>query len=328
LAGEPVPCEMSMRPPHLIQKLVLSIVVVSFLASACSSGGSGTSSGPKQCAGGPGTTCIAALSAGAVQLSLIQAQSDVPTGSSFFTFGLTTQQGQLLSGGQPQVWIATDDTAMPMGPFTANFYEFTPDPTDKSPRSPLTGFYGVPIEMSSAGSWLFAAVADINGTREVGTQTVKVTSGPVPAAVGSKAVSVATPVATTPAKLKEIDTRVPPSPLHYISLDKALTNGKPTVVTFATPLLCESMLCGPVVDEVLLVFQKYGAQAANFIHVEEFPPGPDLKPDTSTLPSYWQKWGFVTEPWTIVIDKNGIIRARFEGPVTASIIEATLKRLL
>jgi hypothetical protein len=88
------------------------------------------------------------------------------------------------------------------------------------------------------------------------------------------------------------------------------------------------MLCGPAVDEALLVFDKYGAAKVNVIHVEEFPPGPDHQPDTSKLPTSWVKWGFTTEPWTIVIDRDGIIRARFEGPVTAGLIELALKPLV
>jgi hypothetical protein len=227
------------------------------------------------------------------------------------------------------VYVAKSRQASPQGPFTAGFYGFTPNAEDKSPRSPLTGFYAAQIDIPSNGQWIIAAVATISSKRNVATQLVDVVDpGSVPAAIGSKAISVATPVAKTPDKLKEICTRNPPDPMHSISLDKALTNGKPTVVTFATPLLCESMLCGPVVDEQLLVFQKYGPGKANFIHVEEYPPGPDLEPDTSTLPPYWEKWGFRTEPWTIVIDGEGIIRARFEGPVTAALIERALKPLL
>ena len=39
-------------------------------------------------------------------------------------------------------------------------------------------------------------------------------------------------------------------------------------------------------------------------------------------------WGFETEPWTIVIDRKGVIRGRFVGPVTAPQIEAFLQPLL
>jgi hypothetical protein len=260
---------------------------------------------------------------------MIAAQEQLISGKSMFTFGLTTDQGGLLTGGSPQVFIAKNRQSPPQGPFVAGFYQFTPNPDDKSPRSPITGFYAAQVDVPAKGQWIFAAVATIGSKKNVATQLVDaVDPASVPAAVGSKAISVATPVATTLAKLKEICTRDPPDPMHAISLDKALKNGKPTVVTFATPLLCQSMLCGPVVDEQLLVFQKYGPRKANFIHIEEFPPGPDHKSDTGTLPPYWQKWGFTTEPWTIVIDKDGTIRARFEGPVTAALIEQALKPLL
>jgi hypothetical protein len=308
----------------------MGMVALSILTSACSSGADGGSgSSTPTCAPDAQGTCIGALAEGAVHLSMIAAQSQLTTGPSLFTFGLTTDQGGLLTGGSPELWIAKDQSAKPTGPITSAFYQFTPDPHDKSPRSPLTGFYAAPVDMPSIGTWTFSAVADIQGARHVAVQNVTIASpGSVPAPVGTEAVKVATPVATTSAKLKQICTRNPPDPMHYISLDRALSNGKPTVVTFATPLLCESMLCGPVVDEQLLVFEKYGARRANFIHVEEFPPGPDLQPNPNVLPPYWLKWGFTTEPWTIVIDRKGIIRARFEGPVTAEIIEQALRPLL
>jgi hypothetical protein len=159
-----------------------------------------------------------------------------------------------------------------------------------------------------------------------------VVNGPVVAALGSKAVSVASPVATTTHGLKEICTRTPPDQMHYISLDEALRNGKPTVVSFATPLLCESQMCGPVVDEQILVFEKYGKQRANFIHVEEFLPGPDLKPPPATtdnLSPAFKAWGFTNEPWVIVIDAKGVIRGRLgPGSAAAGQIEAALQPLL
>jgi hypothetical protein len=315
-----------MDRPSNAPRFLFALVAFSLLAASC--GGSG--SPPRQaCDPAAQRTCIDSLAAGATHLSMLAAQSRIPSGRSLFTFGLTTDQGGLLTGGSPEVWIAGSARSRPVGPFKASYYQFTPDPDDHSPRSPLTGFYAAEVEVPSAGKWVFAAIANINGSRFVATNPVGIASpDAVPAAVGSKAISVATPVATTLAKLKEICTRQPPDHMHYISLEKALANGKPTVVTFATPLLCESMLCGPVVDEQLRVFEKVGPRAANFIHVEEFPPGPDNTPDTSTLPTYWVKWGFTTEPWTIVIDKEGVIRARFEGPVTAALIEQALEPLL
>jgi hypothetical protein len=141
--------------------------------------------------------------------------------------------------------------------------------------------------------------------------------------VGTRAISVKTPVAATEEEARAICTRDPPDPMHRISLDRALKNGKPTVVTFATPLLCESRMCGPVVDEVLAAYRDTGDRRANFIHVEIYPERDVRKPSPA-----FQAWGFHSEPWTLVIDREGIIRARFEGPVTAAQVEEALAPLL
>src|SRR5206468_7421137 len=142
--------------------------------------------------------------------------------------------------------------------------------------------------------------------RAAGTARMKVVATPDAPAIGSRAISVKTPVATTPAGLRQIDTRDPPDTMHYVSLDRALVNGKPTVVVFSTPLLCTSRMCGPVVDEVTVAYQATGRQRANFIHVEIYPTRDATKPAAP-----FRRWGFKTEPWTIVIDRHGIIRARF-----------------
>jgi hypothetical protein len=166
----------------------------------------------------------------------------------------------------------------------------------------------------------------------VGTQAVSVTNQPIPAGIGSHAVDAPTPVATTRRVAEEICTRRPPDPMHYISLSDALMNGLSTVVVFATPLLCESQTCGPVVDEQILVFEKHGPARANFIHVEEFLPGRDRKlppPTVKNLSPAFKAWNFDTEPWVIVIDRRGVVRARLgPGATAAGQIEAALQPLL
>ena len=134
--------------------------------------------------------------------------------------------------------------------------------------------------------------------------------------------SLATPVATTAAGRRKICTREPACPLHAISLDKALAAGRPTVVNFGTPLLCTSQMCGPVVDEMMVAADKLGARAS-FIHVEIYPSRDANKPVRQFL-----DYGFRTEPWVLVIDRDRVIRARFEGPVTAAQISDALRPLL
>jgi hypothetical protein len=262
------------------------------------------------------------LAADATQVSLLGAQSQLPVGKSLFTFGLATADNRLVTGGSPQVWVARDDTSKAAGPFPSRWFELTAyaQTRDNSPRSPLTGFYGAEVELPEAGNWMVAAALDAGG-RLVGQGAVPV-SAEVPSAVGTRAKPLKTPVATSAAGRKKICTRQPACPLHAISLDKALAAGKPTVLDFGTPQLCSSRMCGPVVDEQMVAAAKLGGKAS-FIHVEIYPSRDTAKP-VKALTDY----GFTTEPWILVIDRDGVIRNRFEGPVTAGQIEDALRPLL
>jgi hypothetical protein len=266
---------------------------------------------------------LKALQADATQLSLLGAQSQLQVGVSLYTFGLSTPDNRLIAGGSPEIWVAKNDTGRAAGPFPTRWFELTAyeETNDSSPRSPLTGFYGAEVEFPEDGNWMVAAAIEVDGGRSVGRGAVPV-SAEVPAAVGSKAKPLATPVATSPAGRKKICTRDPACPLHEISLDDALAAGRPTVVNFGTPLLCTSQICGPVVDEQMVVADKLGAKAS-FVHVEIYPSRNTGKPVRALT-----EYGFSTEPWLLVVDRDGVIRARYEGPVTAGQIEDALRPLL
>ncbi|HET7517198.1 MAG TPA: thioredoxin family protein [Actinomycetes bacterium] len=266
---------------------------------------------------------LQALRADATQLSLLGAQSQLPVGTVLYTFGLSTADTRRVTGGAPEVWVAKNDTGRAAGPFPARWFELKAYETtkDRSPRSPLRGFYGAEVEFPEPGNWMVAATVQAEAGRAVGQGGVPV-AAEVPAAVGSKAKPLATPVATTAAGRKKICTREPACPLHEISLDDALKAGRPTVVNFGTPLLCTSQICGPVVDEQMVVADKLGSKAS-FVHIEIYPSRDTSKP-VKALTDY----GFTTEPWLLVVDRDGVIRARYEGPVTAGQIETALRPLL
>jgi hypothetical protein len=303
------------------------LVALAVLGAACGSDAPPTTSGPANSpSGSPAATgSIGELTQGAPQLSLLIAQSVVLTGKGDITFGLVTGGGDLVTGGTAQLYAAPDQTSPALGPFPGTFHQYTAFqefPSD-SPISPLTGFYVAEVELPNAGNWVFAGVPDGGPQQGVGTAILPATEGPIPAQVGTKALSVETPVGTTDAELRAISTRDPPDPMHYLSLDKALANGKPTVVNFGTPLLCESRMCGPVVDEVIKVYTDIGKDQANFVQVEIYPERDVNKPAPPFL-----AYGFNTEPITLVIDRDGVIQARWEGPVTYQQIEAALQPLL
>ncbi|MEA2580985.1 MAG: hypothetical protein QOE83_1877 [Actinomycetota bacterium] len=281
----------------------------------------------------PNAGSLEDLGKDASKIQMIGAGDPVNPGKQTMSFFLATDSG-LVTEAAPKLWLAMDRTSKAAGPFAATWYPLLGyDKThDHSPRSPLAvGVYSAEVDFPSAGNWTLAAEVT-SETRSVGTQVVPVVDSGVVAALGSKATSVPTPVATTRHGLAEICTRTPPDHMHYISLDEALNNGKPTVVSFSTPLLCEAQMCGPTVDEQILIFDNYGPDRANFIHVEEFLPGPDLKPPPASpnnLAPAFKAWGFVNEPWVIIIDAKGVIRSRLgPGVAAAGQIDAALSPLL
>jgi hypothetical protein len=237
-------------------------------------------------------------------------------------FGLATPSGHLVGTGLPQIWVAATSHDPPAGPFPARWETWTANEPDSTGQPPVPGFFVADLIVPQPGTWTVVATATDHGEPVSAEGAIPAVAHP-PAAEGTQALSEPTPVATTPADAAKIDTRQPPSPLHYISLDAAMRNGHPTVLIFATPLLCQSRMCGPVVDEALQVYNELGPGRANFIHVEIYPERNPDRPAQQFL-----RWGFQSERWVIVIDRAGIIRARFEGPVVSQEIAAALQPLL
>ena len=314
------------------------------LAAACSSnspqavtptsaGSSGASPTPSA---QPGSIAEIQQTA-AVHLSMLSgADEEAPftPGKQLLSFALAAPGASFITGQSPQVFIAKNRYKKALGPFKTAWYPFTgyEKTHDHSPATPLIagGVYSVELDVPSTGNWGVAAVLTAEEKHGVGESAFPVAAHAANE-VGTEAVRVATPVGTTQAKLKQICTREPPCHLHASSLTSALTNGKPTVVVFSTPLLCQSKFCGPVTDEVILVAEKYGDKV-NCLHVEEFLPGPKLQPPPPTAANRspaFKAWRLLSEPWVFVVNRKGVISARLgPGPTVAPQIEQELKKVL
>jgi hypothetical protein len=267
---------------------------------------------------------VRALTANLPQLSILSAQTQIPVERSRFAFGLAAENNRLVEGVQPKVWFGRDQNHQALGPFQAEWLELGAyDKTrDRSPRSELKGYYVADVDLpEQPGNWLAVAIIEVASQRTAAQGTVPV-AAKVPAPVGTKAISGATPVATSARQAAHICTRTPVCPLHEISLDKALKSGKPTVLSISTPLLCTSRMCGPVLDEVMVTAQRV-ADKANFIHLEIYP-----ERDTNRPAPLYKAWGLKSEPWTVIIGADSYIASRGEGPMVASEIEAALGTVL
>jgi hypothetical protein len=123
--------------------------------------------------------------------------------------------------------------------------------------------------------------------------------------------------------LRQIDTSQNPDPrLHQVRIADAIAQRKPQLIVFATPQFCTSRMCGPVVDIVRQLLPAYNKRVA-FIHQEIWQDFASKK----VFPTV-AEWRLVSEPWTFVVDGEGIIRGKFEGLMTARELEQALQQTL
>lgn len=94
---------------------------------------------------------------------------------------------------------------------------------------------------------------------------VKATAdAPTPGQAASRAPS---PNLAAPLGVNPICARQPACPLHAVSLSDVVGSGRPVAVLFATPALCQTRYCGPVLAEFLTASKPFTNQMA-FVHVE------------------------------------------------------------
>jgi hypothetical protein len=145
-------------------------------------------------------------------------------------------------------------------------------------------------------------------------------------AVGARAYPSNTPtLASTGGNLKKLTTSVPPDrPLLHYSIADSLSKHVPFVVTFATPRYCTSRVCGPVVDVVEHVRRRVAGSGIRFIHVEIYKNNDPRKGRNKWV----AQWRLPSEPWTFVVGRDGLIKAKFEGSVSAGELGSTIKSVL
>jgi len=116
-----------------------------------------------------------------------------------------------------------------------------------------------------------------------------------------------------------------PNPAFYeLSLDQALSTGRPTMLLFATPAFCQTRFCGPAYEMVSSLQEQYGDRV-NFIHIEVFQGLPNPADSGFKLSPVVEVFGLESEPWVYLIDRGGSVVYRFEGLFTVAELERQLR---
>ncbi|HEX5990615.1 MAG TPA: hypothetical protein VFY75_10440 [Solirubrobacterales bacterium] len=245
-------------------------------------------------------------------------------GENRYPFGVFTRGNEQVDDADVALYFAKNGKGPVEGPLPAQVTSLETKPAYRARgggAGEATTVYVVPeVEFDKSGSWL--GVAMLKG--EEGLEVSRLPSPVVGAfpripGVGDKAPVIHTPTAAdVGGDLAKIDTRVPTDQMHKVDFADAVGK-KPIVLVFATPALCQTRVCGPVVDVAQQVADVYGDKA-DFIHMEIYKDNDIGKGPRRQLTEY----GLESEPWTFLVDDKGVIRDRLEGAYGVSELEEAM----
>ena len=194
------------------------------------------------------------------------------------------------------------------------------------------GVYTFLAEFDMPGTWEIAVTLDDTSGEVTGTAAIQVREEPLAPGVGSPAPRTPTKTASSIDEVRVISSDPNPRPEFYrVSLDEAISSGKPVAVTFSTPAFCQTSACGPQLDTLAEIQSEY-ADRCHFVHVEiwdnprEMLESGDL--GLGVLSPVVGDWDLPTEPWTFLIDGKGNVFARFEAFATRAELTGAMEALL
>jgi hypothetical protein len=250
-------------------------------------------------------------------------------GTDRFSFGVFTPAKEQITDADVAIYAAPKNLQGPaIGPFPARIEDLSTEPafrartTSEDPDAAKV-VYVTDLPLNQPGEWAFGAMTKQGsgfGGSLIATPSLVGQFDPVGA--GDTAPKVHTPTTADVPDVSQIDTRVPADTMHDQDLADVLGK-KPVVLLFATPALCQSRICGPVVDVAEQVKRDFGDQVA-FIHQEVYVDN-DLS--NGEVPQM-QAYRLNSEPWLYVIDREGKVSTVIEGAYSVDELEAAVRKVL
>ena len=313
-----------------VRRLIPAGLVLSLLAAACSSDEQPRPTGPTASS----------------QIVAVPATSDLFAGDpQRVSLGLVFNDGRLVSFGEADVTFsfvgtAAEPTEPQPGPSAiATFVPTygTPDspggPAATQPNEGRGVYQADDVTFDQPGFWTAEVTVDVQG---LGPQTAEATlpvlEAPQIPAPGDRAKP--TENLTLDSKAVPpgaIDSRattgeIPDAELHEWTIARAIAEGRPALVLFATPVFCVSRFCGPVTDMVQELAGRYDDRAV-FIHVEIWKDYQEQVLNEAAAEWLQLPNGDLTEPWLYLIGDDGVILDRWASMWSEADVEAALRDL-
>jgi hypothetical protein len=253
-------------------------------------------------------------------VAIVPGGSDFGPGEVRLTFLVVDGQGRVVTRPRARIWLARALKAQPFAETTARS---EPVGVEGSDPGHAGAVFVARLALDEPGTyWLLAEPVGGKKIQALGNVVVKEqTEAPD---LGAPAPASKTPTLEN-ATLEQLTTaKIPDRELYRSSIAEALADRSPFVVVFATPAYCQTRTCGPVVDVVSAVRRARAGSGVRFIHVEIYEDNDPAKGENRWV----KEWKLPSEPWAFVIDAEGKIRDRFEGPVSVRELSASVERNL
>lgn len=254
-------------------------------------------------------------------LVLAAAVSQLEPGDNRFGFALFDKARAQIANAPVALYVAPVGGGKVRGPILGKFEEISVRPQFQSETvandpDAAKSIYVANLDLPKPGRYEVVGLARLDdrivAALPAGGPVQVVRKSPV-VAVGEPAPVVHTETETdAKGDIQSIDTRTPPSSMHDVDFADVVGE-KPVVLLFATAALCQSRVCGPVIDVTEQVKAERGDEVA-FVHQEIFRDNDIAKGYRPQVAAY----GLPTEPWVFAIDRNGRVAARIEGAFSAA----------
>jgi len=324
------------RPPIRPAATALACLALAALVLAGCGGGGGDSSRPAPSAtefpSAKGKTIGQLLEgSGAKETKLVISPAALvfDKGPNRYPFGVFTLGQEQVEDADVAMYFARTGKSKVIGPLPARLETLETKPAYRAQTSGAKGdarsVYIVPkVDFDSDGPWLAVAILKgKNGLEASRVPSPTVGDNPRIPAAGQRPPPITTlTAADVGGELEKIDTRIPPDQMHKVDFAEVLGK-KPIVLIFATPALCQSRVCGPVVDVAQQVADEYEPKA-DFIHQEVYVDNDIAKGIRPQL----KEFGLETEPWTFLIGKEGVVKDRIEGAYGVTELEQAMKTIV
>ena len=253
--------------------------------------------------------------------------ADLTPGVNRLGFGLFDRSRKQITGAPAAVYVQSQNGGKVYGPYPARDESLAVkapylSKTVADDPDSAKSVYVAKARFPKPGKYNVLGVVRLdNRLVPTGTGVQVRAKDPVPG-VGDTPPKIDTPtVKSSGGDVSKIDTRTPHDDMHDVNFADVIGK-KPVVLLFATPLLCQSRVCGPVTDIAEQVKHTMpGADKVAFIHMEIYNQNDANKGFRPQVRAF----NLPTEPWAFVFGANGKVAARLEGAFSVNELEKAVQ---